>query len=204
MSNTNTSPATVYSNIPAKVVKALLRFASKDVTRYSLNGIRFEGSTGNIVATSGATLARLTWRPDTALTKSETVGAGDCTVPAALLASAVKAAGAKGTIKVMFRADDADPKLTRVVLWAGGIEFAGVAIADRFPPWAQVVPKASGSKIGHYEVDPKFLVDLAELATALDGPNSGVRMMAGGGLDPILYQTKNARCDVVIMPRIMK
>lgn len=195
--------ATIYSNLSADLVRSLLSFSSTDPSREHLCSVHFDPKGRSLVATDGCRLVRVEIAPSYAEDDAESF-----TVPRDVIAAALKHAGRGGTIEVEHeRAQMRVSIVARPRKNGPSATFAAELIADKFPPYRQVIPTPEGDdhRPSHHWVNPEFLVDMAALANALRGQRGGspsVRLTwCADELSPILYRVDgDALADVVIMP----
>ena len=155
-------------NLNIRLLKAAALAASKEQTRYYLNGVAVQaGPRGSfLVATDGHRL--LAFRQS-----------ADDTPPVDIIIPADVIAG----IKLNKHVDDAT--LTRESDTHWRIEYCGTAISfapidGTFPDWRRVVPKETTGELAQF--DPAYVGDFAKVAKAL-GTNAkaGVKISHNGG-----------------------
>lgn len=162
--------------------KALVAFASKDLTRPQLCAIQFEPEHGVAVATDGYTLVRRT--------AQKTAGA-TFLVFASDLVAAAKHCGPKDVIEV-----------TTETLRVGGVSVPVRKVDARFPPYREVLAAPRGKACAILGFDGHTLARLALVQDAC-GKGKKVRMTFAGELEPQSFDCEApsfaARWDGVIM-----
>lgn len=184
LAKVNEKKETPMITVSTKLLKAILQFASKDVTRPHMCGIYFDGV--DLVATDGHTLVR-----------ARVAGADPnytpILVPTVAIKQACAVAGAKGFVS-----------LHGDTLTADGTAISVNRNGDKFPAWLQVIPRDGAVKsVVGFNAD--YIARLAPLAEAVRGKGSVepfALTSATGELDPIRFDLQSAIADitVVIMP----
>lgn len=140
-----------------ELLKSLLAFASKDVTRLNLNCIHFDGA--RAVATDGRALV-----------------AHDCMSPVATITRA--------SLERLARIIPRDGAELLPDMTCAGLPLE--TTDAKFPPWEAVLPAIaaySDYKRAAVKVDSQYLTRLSLVQAACDA--SGVVVTAGAELDPI-------------------
>ena len=195
--------ALITAEIPASFIDAAMQAASKEETRYYLNGV-FLDARGYVVATNGhiAFSAKCDAvkvfdgiRPDCL---------GEGTICGIIIPRAAMELAAKGKGDVCTVTRDATGHYW-IERGTARIHFSPVV--GSFPEWQRIVPEVPETiQPAHYQ--PQYIAALGKMAKALRDSRKGDEcafriMQAGDGPAPVLFPgAKGARHDVcaIIMP----
>lgn len=177
--------------VPAYALQAALTHTARKDIRTYLCGVRLEPSAGKIIATDGHRMF---------IGAIDTADAPAVTIPAELLASALKAVKVKkGTITLVTVNYSAG---TVELAFPNGARFAGAELEGNYPEWRRVLPQTVSGESAQF--NPQYLAD-AETALKIyyDGGNAFCTTLApngtagglvfNGGYDP--------KAVVIVMPR---
>lgn len=134
---------------------AVLMAASKDTTRYNLNGVHFEAE--RMVATDGHRL-HIVDGDKTPLDAPVTIAYESCK-------RIIKAMGAKDTAQIV-KASELEG--TAVIHVSSGVELTCEVIAGDYCDYRQVVPEKSDTK-KRFIVNARYLRDLCDAAIKAEG-----------------------------------
>lgn len=187
--------------IPAALIKAIATWASTDTTRLPICHVRFEGR--DVVATDGHRLILLRR------------GAGPSHavpfhVPAKILLTAARSAGARGTVEIApseaVRAITAAKRgETPLITEVAAARPKTSKVAWQFPAWQHVVPSLDGELVvAAHACNPGYLAAMADVVAALGmrgTPYVSLRR-CDDAMSPIVYTASGSEGDatLVIMP----
>lgn len=179
--------------LPAKYITAVSLFASKDETRYILNGFKVEAKKGRVVlvATDGRCLFTVNVTDDSEISGD----AAEFVFPASLAVGLPRATQeGKGRLTIEY-----DGKEISV---SGSRKISAPCLEGNFPNWRQVIPSAPPKPMDSIHVDVGFLNKFERAIHLIAKNNYGMRLSAGGQTDPIVIRPLDASVAAigVVMP----
>ena len=188
---------TVAYEVPARALRAIVRFASKDDTRRQLCCVRVEtigcsdGTWPGLVATDGHRLATVTWRRDGDETSWTDGTWSPVQIPREDAAKVIKLAPKDGMISVRSGSITVGGSvLTMDGRGSRGItenseRYDDALIPTSFPEWRRVLPDPDARTATACHLDPVYIADVCSAVADLSGARKGA-IRRGAGMSIIL------------------